>query len=618
MPTSVDSSTNQRETRVHAVSPGTMQSRVLRVAGLVLGFSVLLAVPLWWTREAYFWQDDFVFLTQAKEMGLSWDLVMTPLFTHFSPIAWLYHWLVEATGDEWWIARTLMALTLLSIALGLYAVLREYVVGQWLSFLAGATIVLSIMNARNLSWWSAYVQDVPQVVLLLLTVWAWLRLSRTNKPIYAAAVGLGGLLNCLAYELGYLLPIFLAGASLFRVQKVRDALRQTRMQWAALAVTVVFAIGGVAYNRLAVPSDVPKASLAKLLELFAAFFPGSTITAITGFPPPDSWLVVAVIVVVLASLLGLLARMGAVSLASLLGWLIPVLTVSAALSIARAGYDVGSGFPTYPGDYQYQPLMVTWTVLFIALSASNVVNLAADNVAKRYSQVVTVWAVALVGLTLIATVSGSYSSNAVLRQLGTGGSGATYARTLMNLGLDQYVVNRSVPFVSASFGKYSSLQVDAPLLGISPGKVMSGINPQWITDAGELVPLGLAESRVLLTPGPGERCIDLAKVAGSPGNFRTPAFRASSGEVLLLNAVQPAKAKIAIYTLYGLPDGQTRAQEIGNADKGSTSIAFEVPWEPDTNRGVVSVDPFGLQLQGLSAAHLPCFAELRAFQAPSR
>src|SRR6516164_6580672 len=82
---------------------------------------VSLATAGWFTRNFFFFQDDFIFIRQGQESSLALSYLREPLFQHFSPVsrlgdfalAHLFHSSVAAARD---IGLVLLAASILAFS----------------------------------------------------------------------------------------------------------------------------------------------------------------------------------------------------------------------------------------------------------------------------------------------------------------------------------------------------------------------------------------------------------------------------------------------------------------------------------------------------------------------
>lgn len=267
-----------------------------RVASLWwwLGHVVVVAEIAFATRNFALFQDDFVFVGQARgeavvagviqAQPLTFDYLRLALFEHFSPVTRALFWLVGRTDDPLLVARLLVLLLVAGVVCS-WGVLNRVILGRtWPALLITMIASQGLVLVRLSSWTTASFNILPALLLSALsfaTAILYLRHHRSRWWAVASVLLLG--LAVLDYELAMLLPMFIGLWFLCSVREsgvgaVTRTLR-TLPYWVGLALVS----GAAAWNfrtnyRLA---DLPHGSGQQVLEtlwralsqgLFPAFF----------------------------------------------------------------------------------------------------------------------------------------------------------------------------------------------------------------------------------------------------------------------------------------------------------------------------------------------------------
>jgi hypothetical protein len=180
-------------------SAAPSQSRASRTVPL-LGLLVVAAATgfrIWVIHPAWFFFDDFFFIEQAREKGLTADYLVTPYNGHLMPASWLLTW-VNAKADpfgfgypatEIVVMSALVGLGLLRLLISLFGprpgVLFPLVLALFSPVLLPAT-----------TWWAAAVNLLPMLISLTFGLTAFvqhLRDRRTSDLVWSLAWLLLGL-----------------------------------------------------------------------------------------------------------------------------------------------------------------------------------------------------------------------------------------------------------------------------------------------------------------------------------------------------------------------------------------------------------------------------------------
>lgn len=352
----------------NAVGRGLADRIVLAGTLLIVASLVLRGYVL---GEAYFIEDDFLFVGEAATASLTWDYLVDLHKGHLMPGALLLVYVQTAIAPYDW---TLTAGVMLTVQAGAFAgAFRLFwvVFGRRWSILAPlAVYVFAPLTLPVLAWWSAALNAVPfQLAIVLALLWT-VRHLRTGDPRYgwlaAGAVAFGMAFTVKAMLLP---PVLFVVAAAFLVpgrfpNVVRTTFVRDAPYWVSMAaLTIGYGLfyltrddsGG---EGAAAPETDPaiEASRALLGETFPAGALGGPIdwhpvTPAGGLIDPRMAVLVgawaALVLVVLVSLL--VRRRAWRAWAILAGYLVVVDVIPTLL--ARGRYDGTVGHdPRYVAD----------------------------------------------------------------------------------------------------------------------------------------------------------------------------------------------------------------------------------------------------------------------------
>ncbi|TKJ20666.1 hypothetical protein [Blastococcus sp. CCUG 61487] len=176
---------------------------------LVLGQTVVRALVV---VPSYYWQDDFVHLYLARELGLSREFLVRDHNDHLEIGANLLHWLLGRTATTSFLPAALGLLGLQLIAsLLLLALLRElFGRSPWL-LVPFAGYLFTPLALPVATWWSSGLEALPLQIGMLLALLGLVRALRRRSAGWAAVSVAGHALGLLAYEKALLvLPTLIA------------------------------------------------------------------------------------------------------------------------------------------------------------------------------------------------------------------------------------------------------------------------------------------------------------------------------------------------------------------------------------------------------------------------
>jgi hypothetical protein len=232
-----------------------------RGRGLLLGPVALTALAMVATQflvrlvivpQAYWWEDDFFHLAEARTKGLTSDFLVSDYNDHLEILPNFLWWLLtRVTGSSWAPAAVLILVFSVAASAMMFALLRELFGSRPAILLPFAAYLFSPLFLAAYTWLAACIDSLPMQVALLGTAWAMIRLDRTGRRSWWALALVLHVVGLLAWEKGALVLPFALGLQLLVVdagQPVRERLRSLRRHWLAwLSQVVVLAAYAVVY-----------------------------------------------------------------------------------------------------------------------------------------------------------------------------------------------------------------------------------------------------------------------------------------------------------------------------------------------------------------------------------
>lgn len=325
---------------------------------VVAGAAASLA---WNGRQVSLFSDDYIFLTEGREMSWSLDYLRLALFEHFSPVSRVVHKLVTGEVAD---HPQVVTLVLLAFAVGLVvsvAVLMAAVCGPRWSAVVGTALVapgLSVLPLMN--WWTAGVNIMPAMAGAALCLGGMILLVRgVGGPRWSMTWGVVALVAYLVGVLSWELATTAPGFALLWVllfhrrvtpEPLLSILRRTAWAWAGLVV--IGALTVVNYLRFYY-RKAPSASVSDDLHALYTSLVETQLPMVLGIHQPAAPLVHALGVVaglvVLALLVAVTCRRSPTAwrgwVFAAVGWLVPAV----ALVVSRVGFwgVVVAEQPTY-------------------------------------------------------------------------------------------------------------------------------------------------------------------------------------------------------------------------------------------------------------------------------
>ncbi|GAA2892520.1 hypothetical protein GCM10010517_57050 [Streptosporangium fragile] len=218
-------------------APVTLGAALLIVASL--GLRVLIL------RDAYFVEDDLLFVGNAYENGLTLDFVTRVHKGHFMPGAIALTWVLSRIAPYDWLlvaSVTFAAQALLSVLM--FRLLR-LLFGTRPAILAPLAVFLfSPLTVPAFGWWAAAINAVPLQLALVLALTCQVRFARGEGVRYARRA-LGWTVFGMAFSTKGVFAVFLLFAltTAFlgdrEVGWVRAMLREVRRNWRLWSVHVM-------------------------------------------------------------------------------------------------------------------------------------------------------------------------------------------------------------------------------------------------------------------------------------------------------------------------------------------------------------------------------------------
>jgi hypothetical protein len=215
------------------------------VLGLIAG---QLALRGWASASGWFYQDDFLFASDAASTRLNSSYLAHAYNGHVVPGAWLWAWIqIHVFGMNW--AASVAIQLLLSAVTGLvfWAVLRMWFGPRRILLIPIAIYLFSPITLGAYLWWASALNHQPMQLAAAVALFAHLKMVRTGRTVYAALAIAAVALGLLFFEKSVVIVPMLFGVSLLverRDSLFADALRvlrQRAVEWAGLiAVSSAF------------------------------------------------------------------------------------------------------------------------------------------------------------------------------------------------------------------------------------------------------------------------------------------------------------------------------------------------------------------------------------------
>ncbi|GII33093.1 hypothetical protein [Planotetraspora mira] len=160
------------------LGPATLAALALIIVSLVFKAHVL--------SRSYFIEDDFLFVGDAHEHGLTWDYLMRVHKGHLMPGALLLVWVVSrAAAYNWFLVCSVMLALQAAASVGMLVLLRRLFGGRTGILIPLAVYVFAPLTVPALSWWSAALNAVPLQVAIVFSLAAHVRYVQTGDMRFA-------------------------------------------------------------------------------------------------------------------------------------------------------------------------------------------------------------------------------------------------------------------------------------------------------------------------------------------------------------------------------------------------------------------------------------------------
>lgn len=167
-----------------------------------------LSWRIWAAWSGWFYADDFLLVQRARDMGFTFEMLMTPNDSQLMPLGMGVAWLVGLTsGFAWWSAAASL-IVMQAAALGAcWAMLRTLFGDRWTILIPLGLFAFSPMAMDNSLWWAAALNGLPAQAAFFLLVLAVVQWSRTRQMRWAGLALLAFVLAALSGPRGLLIAI---------------------------------------------------------------------------------------------------------------------------------------------------------------------------------------------------------------------------------------------------------------------------------------------------------------------------------------------------------------------------------------------------------------------------
>ncbi len=215
---------------------GRNQSGLL--SGTVAGVIVIESLYVLWTASrGYFFQDDFLDLALARQLGFNGRLLEQPIFGHFVPGYNAVNYLVSfRTPYQWPIIETA---DVLLFALSLFLLHRLLVTlfgPTWVGVILVALASASFSFVPSVVWWASGLQQLVAIPAVLLAVLCHVHYLSTGRVRHAVCGGLALAIGLAFYDgtlVGVLFIVLMTLLFWPAGPGLRGALRTVVVNWRA-------------------------------------------------------------------------------------------------------------------------------------------------------------------------------------------------------------------------------------------------------------------------------------------------------------------------------------------------------------------------------------------------
>jgi hypothetical protein len=347
-----------------------------------IGLFVFSVAAVAWAAHAMFlFADDFIFLSQAREQSFDPHYLRRGLFQHFSPLTRVVNAVLAPLIPHWRAAPFAFLIVMqCCVVAGAILLMRALFGRTWVAWLGSLALGTSLSLVPTMHWWTAGLNILPAMAGVSAGFGAMVFYLRGRSAWWVALAVFGYLVAIGDYEIGMLLPCYLALWLLLfgrRVlgQPLLQVLRRSWWAWAGLAVLFVLAMLNY---RIYYYEPAPKAPAGLLVRgltvsFFQALVPGMLGLHGDGQAPGWNQLCITIGTVVLLGIFVLTMRRSLDAWRgwafAVAGWLLPAL----ALLVNRLGFGHDT---TVAGNviYQYFASMMFLVGVLEALSRAALVG----------------------------------------------------------------------------------------------------------------------------------------------------------------------------------------------------------------------------------------------------
>lgn len=348
--------------------------------------AVQLAFRAWVVYGNWFFFDDFIFLSKAYQLPLSWRGLLEPYGGHLMPAGFVLTWLItRAAPLNWPLAATLILLAQAVASYGCWRMFRVLFGHRRLNLVWLGIYLFSPVTLGAYLWWAAAINQLPFQIALFYGIAAHVTYLRTRRVRHAVVAAWWQLFGVLFYEKAALLVLvyafvalayFATGSLWRRIGHVVANYWRGVLLYVGIAVAHL--VGYVAANAYLVPVSTlpgPDRPRPPVFDVAVNMIAKAVLPGLVGGPwrwepiPPDAradpptWAWTATLVLALALVAVALTRRVRAGRA-LAFWLAYMATTVVLVSTARA---VAVG-PAIGLVYRYSTDAVPLTVLTLGLA----------------------------------------------------------------------------------------------------------------------------------------------------------------------------------------------------------------------------------------------------------
>jgi hypothetical protein len=411
--------------------------------------------------RGYFWQDDFVYLSQARTDGFSADFILQDYNDHLQPGQFTLVWLVlQLFGYSYAAAATTMVVLQLAASLALLWVLRRLFGNSGLLLIPFAAYLFTPLGLAPGTWWAASLQALPLQIFMLIAIgaasaaidrgsWRW-----TVTSWIAFAAGL------LFWEKALLILPAVVGVVILvmlRGQKVRARWSRLRAAWGLWVGYLVIAVAYVGWYAATISFDsdqgTAEADVGQVLHkvLLQTWLPGlfggpwsGTGAENTIAPTPEPAVVVLCVALAAAVVLGSLLLRG---LSALEGWVLLVGYLAVDIALVVVGRTDYATFLARDPRYIVDALPIAVIAVCAAYAPRPVTAADAATLRTRWTDRLTerIGPAVLSSAVLVLVASGLYTMTQTSGELRH-----TYAKDYTNNALAAARADPSLVLVDSS------------------------------------------------------------------------------------------------------------------------------------------------------------------------